>query len=85
MAIKSSVFEIISLRKVDLFSLPKPEKKINFLIEADFFIISINSALNVYIDFFKYDSLDSHVVFKLIHMSASIKTDKSLGFFNEVK
>ena len=31
----SSVLEIISFRKVDLFSLPKPEKNINFSIEVD--------------------------------------------------
>ena len=45
--INFSVFEIISLRKVDRFSVPKPEKKMNFLIEEDFLIISINSALNL--------------------------------------
>ena len=45
--INSSVFAIISLRKVDLFSVPKPEKKMNFFIEEDFLMISINSALNV--------------------------------------
>ena len=35
----SSVLDIISLRKVDRFSVPKPEKKINFLIEDDFCIV----------------------------------------------
>ena len=34
--IKSSVFEIISLRNVDRFSVPKPEKKMNFLTADDF-------------------------------------------------
>ena len=45
--INFSVFEIISLRNVDRFSVPKPEKKMNFSIERDFLIISINLALNV--------------------------------------
>ena len=41
-----SVLEIISLRNVDFFSVPNPEKKINFLIEGDCFISSINFELN---------------------------------------
>ena len=38
----SSVFEIISLRKVDRFSVPKPEKNINFLIVDSFNFRIIN-------------------------------------------
>ena len=47
LVINSSVFEIISLRKVDRFSVPKPEKNMNFLIVDDCLIISVNSLLNV--------------------------------------
>ena len=41
--INSSVSEIISLRNVDRFSVPKPEKKMNFLTADDFLTMSINS------------------------------------------
>ena len=46
---------MISLRKVDLFSVPRPEKKMNLLIEVDRFNSFISSELKSKMDLFNSD------------------------------